>query len=160
MRRRRKVSGAQAAVLGATGLIALGLPAWVFGGAYLKDRDAALSLRREWAVEGPPCPEIARAEFEARGLKVRKGTVYEDVAFYRQFGHVECAGLRYGGGWGPGVYPVCQFTSPKALRVTTRDGDRYFDIGAGSPATIAVPRGQVRCVLAANFTMARLNGRE
>lgn len=159
MGRRRRLTGGQVAVLGVAAVIALVLPTWLFGGSYLKRRDEALSLSREWAIEGAPCPELTAAEFEARGLKVRKGTVYEDVTFYRQFGHMECTGLRYGGGWSQSVYPVCQFTTPKALKVSAADGDHYFDIGAGQPATVAVPHGKVRCVLAANFTMARLIGR-
>jgi hypothetical protein len=157
--RRRRLTLGERVVLAGAAVVAVALPAWLFGGAYLKHRGEALTLAGEWAIEGPPCVEISQAEFEARGLRARKGTVYEDVTFYRQFGHVQCTGLRYGGGWSQSLYPVCQFTTPKALKISTATGDRYFDIGAGQPATVAVPRGRVRCVLAANFTMARLQGR-
>lgn len=159
VRRRRRGAGQKLILVGA-GVVAIAFPAWLFGGSYLKRRGEALDLAREWAIAGPPCAALSRAEFEARGLKVRKGTVYEGVTFYRQFGHMSCTALRYGAGWGQSTYPVCQFTTPRALKVSTYEGDWYFDIAPGQPATIAAPRGQVRCVLAANFTMARLNGRQ
>jgi len=157
---RRRLTGGQVAILGAAGVVAVGLAGWLFGGSYLKGREEALTLAREWAIDGPACPEISEAEFAAKGLKARQGTVYEGVTFYRQFGHVECTGLRYGGGWSQTVYPVCQFTSPKGLKVSAPHGDHYFEVGAGQPATVSVKDGQVRCVLAANFTMGRLNGLE
>lgn len=150
----------QRLVIGLALVAAVGFPAWVYTGSYLKRRDAALALQREWTIDGPPCAALTKAEFEARGLKVRKGTVYDGVTFYRQFGHVSCSPLRYGAGWAPATYPVCQFTTPRALKVTTARRDWYFDIPPGQPATIAAPRGQVRCVLAADFTMARLNRRQ
>jgi hypothetical protein len=158
--RRPRRGGGQKIVLVAAGVVALAFPAWLFGGSYLKRRDAALDAAREWTIDGPPCAALSRAEFESRGLKVRKGTVYEGVTFYRQFGHMSCTALRYGAGWGQSTYPACQFTTPKALKVTTPKGEWYFDIGTGQPATVAAPHGQVRCVLAADFTMARLNGRQ
>lgn len=160
VRARPRMGAGQRAVIVAAAALAAGLPAWVFAGSYLKDREAALQRAREWEISGAPCAELSAAEFEARGLKVRKGTVYEGITFYRQFGHMTCTGLRYGSGWSGALYPVCQFTTPKVLKVSTRSGERYFDIGPGRPATIAVPRGEVRCVLAAHFTMARLQGRE
>lgn len=157
--RRRRLSAGQKVVLAGAAIVTLAFPAWLFGGSYLKRRDEALNRAGEWAIEGPPCVALTKAQFEARGLKVRKGTVYEDVTFYRQFGHMSCTALRYGAGWGQATYPVCQFTTPKALKISTDEGDWYFDVGPGQPATVAAPHGQVRCVRAANFTMARLNGR-
>lgn len=157
--RRRRLGAGQKVVLTAAVVLAVGFPTWLFGGSYLKRREEALTLSREWAIEGPPCAALTKAEFEARGLKVRKGTIYEGVTFYRQFGHMSCTALRYGAGWGQRTYPVCQFTTPKALKISTGEGDWYFDIGPGQPATIAAPHGKVRCVRAAKFTMARLIGR-
>lgn len=145
--------------MGLAALVALGLPLTIFGKDYLRDRSAALTLAREWAIDGPPCQPLTRAQFEGGGFKVTKGTVYEDAQFYRQFGHMSCSGLRYGAGWGTSLYPVCQFTSPKALKVVTRKGEWYFAPGAGQPVTVAAPHGDVRCVLAANFTMKNLMGR-
>ena len=158
--RRVRRGGGQKMVLAVTGVIALAFPAWLFGGSYLKRRAEALGVAREWAIAGPPCALLTRAEFEGRGLKVRKGTVYEGVTFYRQFGHMSCTALRYGAGWSQSTYPACQFTTPKALKVTTPKGEWYFDVGTGQPATVTAPHGQVRCILGADFTMARLNGRQ
>jgi hypothetical protein len=130
--------------------------AWLFGGAYLKERDAALARAGEWAIEGPSCRRLTRAQFEAERLKAPRASLYQDVVFRRQFGHVSCGALRYGAGWSPSVYPSCQFTSPRALTVTTSKGEWRFVIPPGQPATVAVPRGVPRCVLAANFTIKNM----
>ena len=159
IRKPRRRSVAEKLVIGLAAAIAIGLPLGLTAKKYLSDRDVALTRAREWAIEGPPCERLTRAEFEARGLKAPKGTIYEDAQFFRQFGHMSCSGLRYGAGWGMSVYPVCQFTSPKALKVVTKKGEWYFATGPGQPATVATPHGEARCVLAANFTMKSLMGR-
>lgn len=156
IRKPRRRSFAEKAILAVVALFALGLPLGVFLRDYLADRQGALTRARELAIEGRPCQRLTRSQFEAMGLKASKGTVYEDATFYRQFGHLTCSGLRYGGGWGTKLYPVCQFTSPKALKVVTTKGEWYFAPGAGQPVTVAVPYGEVRCVLAANFTIKNL----
>jgi hypothetical protein len=156
--RRRLTAGQWVAFLGAVAA-ALGFIGWLVGGAYLRDRRAALELARDWTIEGPPCPSLTKAQFEARGLRAQKGVFYDGVTFYRRFGHMSCSPLRYGGGWGLSVYPVCQFTSPQALRVTTKKGEWFYALPPGQPATIATPHGQARCVQAANFNMKRLSGR-
>jgi hypothetical protein len=156
IRKPRRRSLTEKAVWAVFAMVALGFPLSVVVRDYLDGRDVALNLAREWTIEGPACPSLTRAQFEARGLKVRRGTVYEDAEFYREFGHMSCSGLRDGAGWGTALYPVCQFTSPRALKVVTRKGEWYFDPGPGQPATVAAPHGQVRCVLAANFTMEKL----
>jgi hypothetical protein len=146
-------------ILIAVGVIAtLGFSTWLFGGAHLRQRDAALARARDAAVDGPPCAPLTAAEFQARGLKVRRATLYEGVVFSRQFGHMDCSALRYGGGWGTRTYPVCQFTGPNALHIRTPKGEWYFETGMGQPATVAAPDGQARCVLASNFTMKSLMG--
>lgn len=159
IRKPRRRSRAEKAVWAAFATVALGIPLSIFARDYLDGRSVALNLARDWTIDGPPCPSLTRAQFEARGLKVRYGTVYEDAEFYRQFGHMSCSGLRYGAGWGTALYPVCQFTSPRALKVVTTKGEWYFDPGPGQPATIATPHGDAHCVLAANFTMGRLLNR-
>ena len=158
VRRRARLTPAQKLVIAAAIAATVALPVYVYRGAYLRDREEALTLAREWAISGPPCPSLSRAEFEARGLKVTRGLVYEDAIFYREFGHISCTGLRHASGWSQRLYPVCQFTSPKALRVTSGDRDWYFAPGPGQPATVSVRDGQARCVLAANFTIRNLVG--
>lgn len=151
--RRMRLTRGQKVTLGVAALLAVALPAYVFGGAYLKDRTTALALAREWTIEGPPCPSLTGAQFEARGLRARKGLAYAGVNVSRQFGHVTCSQLRYGDGWGLASYVVCQFTSPNALRVETAKGVWYFAPGMGRPATISTPHGQARCVMASKFRL-------
>lgn len=147
-------------VLVAVGFLAgLGMSAFLFGGGYLRQRDAALTRAASATIEGPPCEALSRAEFEARGLKAPKATFYGDVVFARQFGHMSCDSLRYGAGWGTETYPVCQFTSPNALRVKTVRGEWFFLPGPGQPATVSTAEGRATCVLAAHFTMESLVNR-
>ena len=153
--RRMRLGRGQKITLGVAASLALALPAYVFGGAYLKGRTAALALARDWSVEGPPCPGLTQAQFETQGLKARKGLEYAGVTVSRQFGHVSCSQLRYGEGWGLASYVVCQFTSPNVLRVETAKGTWYFAPGMGQPATISTPHDEARCVLASNFTLNR-----
>jgi hypothetical protein len=144
------------AVLIAVTVLSMLAAVYLVGGGYLRQRDAALARARDVAVEGPPCIPLTRAEFEARGLKAPKSTLYEGVEFGRQFGHVECNALRYGDGWGARTYPVCQFTSPTALYVRTEKGAWFYAPGRGVPATVFVPDGEARCVLASNYSFRRL----
>lgn len=158
--RRRRLTGGQKVAIAAFALLFLGFAAWLYGGSYLRQRDFALGRAREAAVEGPPCPEITRAAFEARRLKKFKATLYEGVVFGRQFGHMDCSTLRYGGGWGIGTYAVCQFTGPGLLSVKTDKGEWFYAPGVGRPATLATPRGKAHCVMASNFTIQKLIGRD
>ena len=151
--RRMRLTGGQKITLAVAASLALAVPAYVVGGAYLKDRDAALVLAREWTIKGPACPSLTRAQFEAQGFRAPKSLDYAGVTVARQFGHVTCSPLRYGDGWGLSHYVVCQFTSPNVLQVTTRKGVWYFAPGMGRPATISTPHDQARCVLASNFTL-------
>ena len=148
-----RLTRGQKITLGVAAGLAVALPAYIFGGAYLKNRTAALALAREWNIVGPPCPSLTRAQFAVQGLKVRKGLEYAGVMVSRQFGHVTCSQLRYGEGWGPASYVVCQFTSPNALRVETAKGTWYFAPGMGQPATISTPHDRARCVMASRFTL-------
>jgi hypothetical protein len=156
--RKRRLTFGQKLLFGVAALACVAFPAWIFGGAYLRDRTEALSYAREWEIDGPPCRQVTAAQFAAEGRRLRSGAIYQDVAFARQFGHMSCASLRYGGGWSTSVYPVCQFTSPYGLKVTTDKGEWWFATERGQPATVATPHGQARCVLAANFTLERLVG--
>lgn len=157
--RRRRLTTGQKVTLVLAALVFLAFAAWLYGGSYLRQRDFALSRAREAAVEGPPCPAITAAQFEAQRRKRFKATLYEGVVFGRQYGHMNCSALRYGGGWGLGTYPACQFTGPGLLHVKTAKGDWYFAPGVGKPATVATPRGRARCVMDSNFTIQKLIGR-
>lgn len=156
--RRRRLTTGQTVVIAIAVMIGLALPGWLLVNSYLGKREAALGLAREAAVEGPPCPSLTKAQFDARRLKAPKATFYEGVAFARQFGHMECYALRYGDGWGTKVYPVCQFTSPKSLVITAGRRVWYFEPGPGQPATVGLPHGEAQCVMASNFTIKKLTG--
>ena len=47
--------------------------------------------------------------------------------------------------------PVCQFSGPSLLTVTTAKGTFYFAPGTGKPATVMTRDGVPSCVLASNF---------
>ena len=158
MARRRRLTAGQKLTIAVAGVIFLGFAAWLYGGDYLRQRELALGRAGEAKVEGPPCPQFTAAQFAARKLTIRRVTNYEGVIFGRQFGHMDCRALRYGAGWGTETYPVCQFTSPGAVTVKTEKGEWFFAPGPGQPATVAVPRGEARCVLDSNFTLSRYIG--
>lgn len=149
-KRQRRTRGEKIAI-GVAVVTALALPAWVLGGSFLKQRAANIALAREWSIDGRPCPQVSKGEFEARGLKASKGTVYAEATFFRQFGHLTCSPITYDGGTGLGAYAVCQFTSPNVLKVKTSKGEWYFVPGMGQPATVATPHDEAKCVLASDF---------
>lgn len=153
MARRRRLTTGQKITICVAALVFLGFAGWLYGGDYLRQRQLAFGRAAEAEVSGPPCPQLTEAEFVARRLKAPKATNYENVVFARQFGHMDCRALRYGAGWGTDTYPVCQFTSPNAVTVVTDKGKWFFAPGAGQPATVAVPRGEARCVMDSNFTL-------
>lgn len=153
MQRTRRLTRGQVVTIAAAALMFLGFAGWLYGGSYLRQRDFAMSRAAEATVLGPPCPELTAAEFAARKLKAPKATNYENVIFARQFGHMDCRSLRYGGGWGTDTYPVCQFTSPAALHVRTARGEWFYAPGPGQPATVATPHGHARCVMDSNFRL-------
>ena len=157
--RRRRLTAGQKVTIGLAALLFLGFAAWLYGGSYLRQREAALTRAAEAAVDAPPCPQVTRAAFEAQRLRKFRATLYEDVVFGRQFGHMDCRTLRYGGGWGTATYPVCQFTGPGLVSVKTAKGEWLFAPGPGQPATAGAPHGQARCVMGSNFTIAKRLGR-
>jgi hypothetical protein len=73
---------------------------------------------------------------------------FNDNQFGRRIGHVDCALAAAGGGK---FDAVCQFSSPAELKVVTKTGETYFDIGLGQPATVTVKADNtVSCVMASN----------
>jgi len=150
----RRWSGGQWLVIVLGAGLFLGFTGWLVGGSYLRQRDFALGRASEARVLGAPCPELSRQQAQARIRRPLKATLYEGVVFGRRVGHMDCRTLRYGAGWSPRSYPVCQFTGPDLLWVKTSRGERWFAPGPGQPATVGAPEGEARCVLASNFTIA------
>ncbi|MDP3852343.1 hypothetical protein [Phenylobacterium sp.] len=100
-------------------------------------------------IAGPPCPVLSAAAFDALPVKPKKTFIFNEVTFDRRFGHVGCNVVSDGGG--TGFAPICQFTSPAVLKVTTKRGQFYFKPGVGQPVTVTLRGGTPSCVMAANF---------
>jgi hypothetical protein len=121
---------------------------------FLKRRTEAVATAKAWAITGPPCPTVSAAEFEAKKYRLRASFDYGGATFARTAGHVDCAAVVPKGGTAlTGAYPVCQFTSPAVVKLTTSKGEFYFVPGAGQPATVSAPDGVGQCVMASKFTL-------
>ena len=149
--RRRRRTAIEIGAITAGALVALGIPAWLFGESFLKHRAANIQLAREWSIDGTPCPTVSAADFAKRRLKAPKGLRFADIEVFRQYGHLSCSVIKDHGGAGQDDYAVCQFTAPNTLRVKTVKGEWLFAPGVGQPATVATPNGIAHCVLAAKF---------
>ena len=108
---------------------------------------------KAWKIAGPPCPRITAGQFLGRHRKSARRFDFEGVAFFRRYGHVECAAIRNAGGRGDRRHPVCQFTSPGDLLIRANGLDWYFRPGPGQPATISLAQGRPACVMASHFTL-------
>lgn len=119
------------------------------------ERAQARALTRALTRPGPACPELARAEFEARHRPLKNVFDYGGVRFARRFGHADCTMIgRYEPGGGE-AYPVCRFTAPAVLRVTPNQGRAViFEVGVGRAARVVVRDGRVRCVLTGPFGLS------
>jgi len=120
-----------------------------------------IAVAREWTIAGPPCPAISREALIAAGLQAAPqgdlrgfpdmNSDYDNVRFGRRFGYVSCAGIHDNGGLSLDSHPVCQFTRPVVVTVTSAKGVFYFNTGGTAPATVTVQDGVPRCVLANRF---------
>lgn len=120
---------------------------------------------REWTIAGPPCPAMTRKTLVAAGLQAApEGDVrgfsditdgYDGVVFARRFGYISCADVRDNGGLSLDSHPVCQFTRPEVLTITTAKGVFYFNTGVSAPATVSVKDGVPSCVMANRFKINR-----
>ena len=113
----------------------------------------ALELQQGWVSAAPACPTISAAAY-ARSYRAReRATDYEGVTLARQFGHVMCKDVDTAGGWGFVTHPVCQFTSPTAIRVRRGAVEAFFEPGPGRLATVSLARGGAACALSGQFTL-------
>jgi hypothetical protein len=137
-------------------LAAIAVSALVYGETTreARHRAAVMADAKAWTIAGPPCPHPAAnayvADLEASHMHASRAFEFMGVTFARSFGHVSCAEIHANGGRSDATYPVCQFTSPGALEVTTARGEFYFYPSTG-PATISVPDGRPMCVMASKF---------
>lgn len=104
------------------------------------------SLRREWTVHGPACPEVAQISLAARGAKPPKPFTYRGASFAYQIGDVECAAVPEKSLFDSSSYTVCQFDAAGAVEVRAGGRSLIFEPGVGHGATVTVRKGQVSCV--------------
>jgi hypothetical protein len=138
-------------VIGA--LVASGAVAGLLVFNFTQHRDTNVALAKDWAINGPPCPSLTRAEFEAKGFKAPKSFDYDDLTMARKAGHASCSDIQQGGGKGMFHDQACQFTSPAALIITTKKGEFFYTPEVGQPATVYVHDGVPKCVLGGKFTL-------
>jgi hypothetical protein len=113
-----------------------------------------LEMTQGWVGDRSPCPAISAAAYAAKGYASReRATTYEGVVLTRQFGHVMCKDIDTRGGAGFLTHPVCQFTSPTAVRVKVGGTEAFFEPGAGHLATVSVERGRAACAIGGKFTL-------
>lgn len=127
-----------AAVL--VGIIGVGV-----GGKMRRDNAIAASAAAvdASAISGEPCPVITQADYQARGAKAKQAFITNDIRYERRFGHADCNVVAAGGGFAP----VCQFSGPSLLVVTTQKGAFYFAPGTGRAVTVITRDGVPSCIL-------------
>ncbi|HEY5411197.1 MAG TPA: hypothetical protein VIJ94_10775 [Caulobacteraceae bacterium] len=114
-------------------------------GTWLQQEPANIAKATRWTVAGPPCPAVSPRALADTVVKPGGAFQYDDVTFSRAYGHVYCDEIHDDGGRGLGSHPVCQFTGPAVLKVTTPKGSFYFAPSTG-PATVAVAGDIPTCV--------------
>ena len=125
-----------AVITGAVAVIALAGLGWLQREKAVAASTADANMA---ALSGPPCPTATAAAYAA-GPQARKELIFNDVKFGRAFGHVDCNEVA-NKATRKGSMPVCQFTGPGAVTVTTDKGVFYFATGIGKPATVSAPDG-------------------
>ena len=138
-------------VIGA--VVASGAVAGLLVFNFTQHRDTSVAANKDWAIAGPPCPSLTKAEFAAKGYKAPKSFDYDDVKMARKAGHASCQDLQTNGGKGFSHDQACQFTSPAAMIITTPKGEFFYTPEVGQPATVYVHEGVPRCVLGGKFTL-------
>jgi hypothetical protein len=110
-----------------------------------------LSLRAEWDIKGPPCPEVAKLSLFAIGSRPPKPFTYKGVRFAAQVGDVYCEAVPDEGLFPQSTHAVCQFSHPAGIEVWAPAGHAIFEPGMGRRATVTVRHGRPSCVIAGWF---------
>ena len=116
-------------------------------------RTLVAAQTRQMTIAGPPCPGLSHQAFVDGHMAAPLAFDFGDVQFARRYGHVDCSMVAGKGGAGA-FYPVCDFTGPAVVVVTTKKGDVYFAPGVGNGVTVSVPNGQPKCVMGSKFRKA------
>lgn len=122
----------------------------IAGAAWLQARAHNVAEAAAWKIVGAPCATASAQAFSAWPVKPHEGFGYDGVTFAHGYGHASCNEIHNDEGRGFGTHPVCQFTAPAVLHVTTQKGDFYF-IAQTGPATVTVQDKVATCVRAAWF---------
>ena len=120
---------------------------------FVQTRDKNVATAQAWKIDGPPCPSLTKAEFDAKGYKAPKSFDYDDIKIARKAGNASCQDLKRGGGTGLFHDQACQFTGPAALVVTTKKGEFAYVPEPGQPVTVVVHDGAPKCVLGGNYKL-------
>jgi len=110
-----------------------------------------LSLRQEWTIKGPPCPQVAKLSIFAIGAKPPRPFTYKGTRFAAQVGDVYCEAVPDPGWFPRTTHAVCQFSRPAGVEVTTPTRHVIYEPGIGRPATVAVRNGVPSCVMGGWF---------
>jgi hypothetical protein len=117
---------------------------------WIQHTEEGIAGYKAWVVAGARCaspPSNVLATPEARALQVSS---FGHANFARQHGAMQCNDVATSGGWGFGLFQVCQFDHPGLVEVSTRRGVYRFWPGYLSPATISVQHDVATCVIGAN----------
>ena len=144
--KRRRVGPSGPVIAAAAAVLAIAFAA----GAWFLHRPEDIRRAQQWAISGPPCPQVSASGFQAQPVRIHERFEDDGITFGRGYGHVSCEDIKDDGGKGFGSFTECQFTSPGALQVSTSSGDSYF-VTKASPATVMVRKSAVSCVLAARY---------
>lgn len=125
----------------------LGLCAFI----YLAQKNASAVEAAFWSLEGPPCPTMTQAAYD-RAWGTPQVTRYDGASFEYRVGHMMCT-RRPSEGRDGALYPVCQFTGPVFLGVTTARGRYAFQPPYTHAARVGIIDGEARCVLIPRFKM-------
>jgi hypothetical protein len=106
------------------------------------DHQALMRDLRE--ISGPACP-LPTGPWPENGRKP-KVFVYKGVRFERRYGAVYCEAVT-DGMFQSLTHPVCQFTAPGRITVTTARGTSAWQPAIGRDATVTVRDGRASCMV-------------
>ena len=120
---------------------------------YFAQKNASAVEAEFWSLQGPPCPAMTPAAYDQAWGKPQV-TRYGGAGFEYRVGHMMCTQRRDERQDGEaGLHPVCQFTGPVFLGVTTARGRYFFEPPNMNAARVGIVNGEARCVLIPGFKM-------
>ena len=148
-RKKRRLTREMKLVLAGSAALGLVIVGYFSIASYLRDREHNIADAEQYGAKGEPCPTTTKADLETNGPNLRHGFDFGDMHLVHAFGDADCAWIVDHGGAGMGRFPVCRFTSPGSLEITTGKTDVFFRPPLGKPAAVVLDKGQVRCLLTA-----------